>query len=350
MATDSGPSASSLSGYALLRREPWRFSFYQAMRILESEFPRDSQWGYGRKASDDPVRLAQEPSMIMAPSSLSEFATDSGRPPRLSVLFYGLFGPQGPLPFHLTEYARERVLHHQDDALVAFLDMFHHRLLTYFYRIWADATPTANLERHTDVYAQQLNSIFGLIEGPNHPTDRMPNQLKRFFSGHLGSEVKHPEALLDILKSILTMPVFLEEFVGRWLVIEDRDLLRIHGQLSSQRLGRQATLGGRTWQKGNKFRLRIGALSLAQYLSLLPGGGLLEKVVSAVDSYIGGELDWDMNLVLAKDEATPTRPGTFGQLGWTTWLVDGPQETDLDDLALNPSQTKIDNVLGSVAR
>ena len=106
----------------------------------------------------------------------------------------------------------------------------------------------------------------------------------------MASGVKHPEALLDILKSILTMPVYLEEFVGRWLVIEDGDLLRIHSLLPSQRLGRQATLGRRTWQKINKFRLRIGPLSMQQYLSLLPGGGLLEKVVSAVDSYIGASL------------------------------------------------------------
>ncbi len=350
MATDGGSSTPSLSGYDLLRREPWRFSFYQAMRILEAEFKRDSQWGYGRKASDDPIRLAQEPSMIMAPASLSEYAAEPDRPPRLSVLFYGLFGPQGPLPLHLTEYARERVLHHQDDALISFLDMFHHRLLTYFYRIWADATPTVNLERHDDVYARQLNALFGLLEGSQFPADRMPNRLKRFFAGHLASEVKHPEALLDILKSILTMPVYLEEFVGRWLVIEDGDLLRIHSLLPSQRLGRQATLGRRTWQKINKFRLRIGPLSMQQYLSLLPGGGLLEKVVSAVDSYIGGELDWDMNLVLARGEATPTRPGKFGQLGWTSWLVQGPVNADLDDLQLNPSQTNIDNVLGSVAR
>lgn len=350
MATDGGSSTPSLTGYDLLRREPWRFSFYQAMRILESEFQRDSQWGYGRKAVDDPVRLAQEPSMIMAPASLSEFTVEQGRPPRLSVLFYGLFGPQGPLPFHLTEYARERVLHHQDDSLIAFLDMFHHRLLTYFYRIWADSTPTVNLERHDDVFARQLNAVFGLLEGDEFPADRMPNRLKRFFSGHLASEAKHPEALLDILKSILTMPVYLEEFVGRWLLIEHRDLLRIHSLFDSQRLGRQATLGRRTWQKINKFRLRIGPLSMKQYQSLLPGGGLLEKVVSAVDSYIGGELDWDMNLVLARTDATPTRPGAFGQLGWTSWLVEGPVTMDLDDLELNPSQTNIDNVLGSVAR
>jgi type VI secretion system protein ImpH len=35
----------------------------------------------------------------------------------VSILSFGLFGPNGPLPVHMTEYARERIHHHQDTSL-----------------------------------------------------------------------------------------------------------------------------------------------------------------------------------------------------------------------------------------
>ena len=70
-----------------------------------------------------------------------------GRPPRLQVRLFGLFGPNGPLPLHITEYARERLRHAGDPTLSRFLDVFHHRFLALFYRAWAQAQPHVNRDR-----------------------------------------------------------------------------------------------------------------------------------------------------------------------------------------------------------
>ncbi|MGV8763016.1 type VI secretion system baseplate subunit TssG, partial [Pseudomonas aeruginosa] len=59
--------------------------------------------------------------------------------PRLDQFFFGLTGPNGPLPLHLTEYARERQRNVNDATFKRFMDVFHHRLLTLFYRAWAEA-------------------------------------------------------------------------------------------------------------------------------------------------------------------------------------------------------------------
>ena len=69
------------------------------------------------------------------------------RPARLLVHFFGLFGPNGPLPLHLTEYARDRRRNHATRPSRASLDLFHHRLLSLFYRAWANAQPTVSLDR-----------------------------------------------------------------------------------------------------------------------------------------------------------------------------------------------------------
>ena len=65
-----------------------------------------------------PMRLAQEPSVTHAPASLAGYEPGAdGRRDRLLVHFFGLFGPDGPLPLHLTEYARDRQRNHDDPTL-----------------------------------------------------------------------------------------------------------------------------------------------------------------------------------------------------------------------------------------
>ncbi len=65
----------------------------------------------------------------------------------VAIYSFGLFGPNGPLPTHLTEYVHERIVHHQDHSLAAFADIFHHRATLLFYRAWADAQPAVSLDR-----------------------------------------------------------------------------------------------------------------------------------------------------------------------------------------------------------
>ena len=62
--------------------------------------------------------------LIHAPTALSHWEPGTeGRPDRMLVHFFGLFGPDGPLPLHLTEHARDRRRHHQDPHFLRFADM-----------------------------------------------------------------------------------------------------------------------------------------------------------------------------------------------------------------------------------
>ncbi|WP_313651069.1 type VI secretion system baseplate subunit TssG, partial [Pseudomonas soli] len=66
------------------------------------------------------------------------------------------------LPLHLTEYMRERQRNHADPTSKRFLDVFHHRLLSLFYRAWAEARPTVSHDRPGDDYwAARLAALSG---------------------------------------------------------------------------------------------------------------------------------------------------------------------------------------------
>ncbi|OYU89442.1 MAG: type VI secretion protein, partial [Burkholderiales bacterium PBB5] len=128
---------------AALASEPWRFDFFQALRQIDARQPQRPRLGTARRPADEAVRLGQTPAMSFAPATLHGLRQpEGGGVPRIDVRFFGLFGPNGPLPLHLTEYARERQLHHGDETLARFADLFHHRLLLLFYRAWAQAQPT----------------------------------------------------------------------------------------------------------------------------------------------------------------------------------------------------------------
>ena len=46
-----------------------------------------------------------------------------------------------------AEYARQRLLHHGDATFARFADMFHHRMVSLFYRAWAQAKPCVQHDR-----------------------------------------------------------------------------------------------------------------------------------------------------------------------------------------------------------
>ena len=328
--------------YRSLADEPYRFDFFQALRLIECSNTENSRIGSSQRPNDDPVRLAQEPSLAFAPSTISEFEIrEAGMPPRMSVLFFGLFGPNGPLPLHLTEYARERIRNHGDEAFAAFADIFHHRFATLFYRAWADAQPTTSFDRPLDDrFAARVSSLIGNGYEPGESRDDL-NYVRLNFAARFLNQTRNGEGLLAVLSAYYDMPVSLEQYVGQWLRIPGTLQWRLGENPESGSLGLTSTLGEKVWQCQQKFRLEIGPLNLQDYQRLLPGGKGLGSLVKLVSSYVGDELDWELKLLLKGEEIRPVSLGQYGQLGWTSWLPSSYSADQFDQLCLNPMQEVI---------
>ena len=124
------------------------------------------------------------------------------------VHFFGLFGPDGPLPLHLTEYARDRSRNHRDPSLQRFADIFHHRALSLFYRAWANSRPTISFDRpEDDRFALYTGALIGLGMESLRNRDAMPDLTKLHFAGHLSCQTRHAEGLASILSEFFKMPV-----------------------------------------------------------------------------------------------------------------------------------------------
>jgi type VI secretion system protein ImpH len=325
--------------HADLAAAPWAWSFFQAMRRLEALHRDRPRFGHSVRPAQDAIRLAQLPSVEFAPATLAGWdAEHDGNPARMLVHFFGLFGPDGALPLHLTEYARDRTRNNRDPSFQHFADIFHHRAMSLFYRAWANSRPTVSFDRpEDDRFALYAGALVGLGMDSLHDRDAMPDLTKLHFAGHLACQTRHAEGLSSILSAFFDVPVRVECFVGTWLPLSAADRTRLGESPRTASLGRTALLGGRVWSRQHKFRVVLGPLDLADYRRLLPGGLSFHRLIPIVRNYVGDTLIWDVNLILRREQVPPIRLGRDGQLGWTTWLMPRNAATDATDLYLDAS-------------
>jgi len=319
-----------------LQDEAYKYGFFHALRLIECVNTDKPLIGQSKRALEDPVRFGQEITLAFEPSTLSRLsAGKSGLPPRLNQYFLGLFGANGPMPLHITEYIKGRMHHSNDYTQARFADLFHHRMISLFYRARANTEPTFNFDRPNDRFSGYVGSLFGIGDESLLQRDAMPDLAKYHYSGYLAHHAKNVDGLKAIISDFFKLPVKLEQFVGEWLTIEKSDLSRL-GTLGSSDLGMSTVLGSRVWGCQHKFRLVFGALTLQQYESLLPAGQRLKKLIAIVHNYIGYELVWDINLILKAKEVEGVRLGKSGRLGWTSWLGLSASVKDANPLILNP--------------
>lgn len=69
--------------------------------------PRIEPIGTARRPQAELFRLRQSPSLTFAPREIADVKQANGRL-KIRLLGLGMFGPNGPLPIHVTEIARER--------------------------------------------------------------------------------------------------------------------------------------------------------------------------------------------------------------------------------------------------
>ena len=326
--------------YQALHDAPYEFDFFQALRRIDATHADRPRLGEASRPTDDAVRIGQIPSLIFAPATLAEFTpSEGGGPARLSTYFFGMFGPSGALPLHLTEYVRDRVRNSGDPTLARFADIFHHRMLSLFYRAWATTQPAVGFDRPgADRFGNYVASLFGLGLPALRDRDGMADLAKLHFAGRFALQTRHAEGLRAIVADYFKVPVEIEQFFPEWVSLPRESLCMLGASEVTGTLGSTASIGDRFHVYHHKFRIRIGPITYADFCRLLPDGRSLSRLAPLVRNYIGDELSWDVLLILLREEVPSTTLGTAGRLGWTSWLGARPHDDDAADLVLEPGR------------
>lgn len=318
-----------MSSLDRLREEPYGFTLFAALRLLEQLYPERPRLGEARRASDDAIRLAQPPHLIFAPSDVTALGRTADGTPRLEQYSFGVFGPNGALPLHLTEYAFERAAHRGDPGVADFINAFQHRFIALFYRAWADGDPAVNLDRPaSDRFVRCLGALVGLAPPAARAASPLAAGAALGRAALFGRSTRSAASLERALSDYFGLEIKIRQFVGGWLEIPDESRARLGVMTGGGALGLGATLGSSSWQCQHQFEISLGPLDYAAFERFLPGSPAFDELTGIVRFFTNDEWFWQLRPTLAANQAPGIALGRTGRLGWTGWLGGRPGKVD----------------------
>jgi len=341
MAAESGSENSGLKGSPLeraLREDGPSFEFFQAVTLLHRLEGREP---VGRFADpqDEAVRFRVNNHLAFPASQIHELEGADDAPYRMLVNFMGLTGPMGVLPYCYSELILERE-REKDDALARFFDIFNHRMISFFYRAWEMYRfPVTYSLGDQDTFTHHLLDLIGMGTPGLQERQPIPDEAFLHYIGVLAMQSRSALALEQIIADYFDVPVEVEQFAGAWYRLDSssQSCLR-EGQSLNEQLGGGAAIGDEIWNQQSRVRIKLGPLKMARYQEFLPGGSAYEPLRAITRFFANGELDFDAQLILQREEVPSCEVGatdSMPRLGWVSWLKSVPLQADPGDTVLN---------------
>ncbi len=318
--------------------EPYRFGFFQAVRLLERVYADHEPVGQDADANREVVRFRTRQTFSFPACEIHELTHNpeqDGAPPEMMVSFMGLTGPLGVLPHQYTELLMDRA-RYRDTASWSFLDIFNHRLISLFYRVWEKYHfPIAYERTGEDQFTGYLFDLIGM--GTNGLRGRLSfkDQGLLFYGGLIAQRPHSATAIGAIVGDYFDVSSNVAQFVGEWLKLGD-NVTRL-GSANSQ-LGLSTIAGNKVWSDQSKFSVRIGPMNLKKFITFVPVGSAFKPLTEIVRLLVGLEFEFNIQLVLERDEVPFCVLGSDQngpRLGWTSWLKTLDSVRDDDQVVLS---------------
>ncbi|PLV61497.1 type VI secretion system baseplate subunit TssG [Erwinia sp. B116] len=299
-------------------------NFYRFCQLLEQSQPDKPVTGSSWQLRHEPVRFRPHPGMGFPASEIKglEAPEHPHLPPTIRVTFMGLYGVESPLPTHyINDITQCREGY---EATADFLDIFNHRLIAQYYRIWRKyAYPATFAEGGTDKTSQYLLGLAGLgIDGcaetiatpasrflallpvmllPGRTAEGMAS-LVRLLAPDTQAKVWHHDKRRVPLKKPLCMSV-----------------------RTPATLKRRPVMGAYATDVNGQVLMQLTTTNRAEVQGWLPGGDLHTDLTALLHVYLGSRLDVRLQLRVERSllpDATLSSQPRMGdaQLGRTAIL------------------------------
>ena len=339
MGTESGTPSPDLRPSApweeALDDAPESFTFFQAVRLLHRRFPDRRPIGEFAHPSEEVVRFSVNPSLAFPAGDVQDLLLDPEAPPRLQVNFMGLVGHMGVLPVQYSLLIDEQAAAEgEPDPFRDFLDIFHHRILSLFYKAWERSHFWVAFERgEEDPVTCRLLDLVGLGTEDLRGRMSLRDEALLFYSGLLGSQHRSAVALEQLLEDHFQVPAAVEQFAGGWYGLSAQSRCRLDDEEElGGSLGDGTVVGDEVWDPHARVRIRIGPLRRERYDEFLPGGSAHQDLRDMTRFFSDGQFDFQVQLVLDRRDVPGMVLGEDTEsalpLGWCTWIRTRPFSRD----------------------
>jgi len=326
MASESRKQSPDLNNDSLaevleqLRREPFQFSFFQAVRLLHHIGVTRKSVGEFAQPAAEAVRFSVNSTLAFPASEIQALEWPANAPPKMTVNFMGLTGPIGTLPLYYTEFVADRN-RNRDTAIRDFFDIFNHRMISLFYRAWQkhQFAESFTADENTRLTSYILD-VIGLGTAGLQERQEIPDKTLTFYSGLLARHAKSVSALENLIGDYFDVPVQVEDFIGVWRRL-DASTQCLLEEDESCGLGTSAVVGDEVFDH-SRVRIRLGPLTREQYRDFLPDGQAY-AAIKALTKAFSTEVEYELQLLLAAEEVPGcTLDAGLGgpPLGWLTWI------------------------------
>ena len=336
--------------------QPYRFEYFQAVRMLELWLKRHGTAQQGvvanflrfQNSTSLNFPVSQLESMQTEPRELDRDARSLGvalqsatlKYVRITPAFMGLLGANGALPAHYTERIAAHVLYEKDEGPRAFLDTFSNRSLALFYEAWRKYRLELKYAVDgKDTFLPLLLSLAGLgnetlrtrLGDADH--GGVLDESIGYFAASMRQKPASAVQIARVLSEYFGRPVKAEQFIGCWYDVPPEQQTALGGVNAT--LGAGAMSGSRVWQRDLRMRLVIGPLERASFDNFLPGGQAARALKSMLTMFTGVAIEYEIQLVLRAADvvgATLAEERSGGRLGWDTFLPTAAESGDRSDV------------------
>ncbi len=311
------------------------YDFFVTVGMIERLFPEAARIGGEGPYAREPVRFRHDPSLVFNTADVSTIAwrevprsaEDALSPKRhrfeITTTFLGLSGAASPLPLYLSE----EIAQAQDTDLIRreFLDIFHHRLVSFVFRIGVKFDiAREHATDGSDEWSKRLLATCGLDAWSRRRPKHIPLWRLLRLAPVLGSQVRSARAIEVALKDLCgeaigDATVEVLQFAGGWVPLDadQRTLLQNRNSV----LGRSSVLGVQCYHRGGKAVVVIGPLH-ENFRRFLQDGDMYPAVCELLGMMVNEPIEFELDLVLAEHARPPFLLGVDagGKLGTDSWL------------------------------
>ncbi|WP_454743140.1 type VI secretion system baseplate subunit TssG [Cupriavidus necator] len=290
-------------------------NFFRLCELIELCAPQCAPLGTTDSPADEPVRFRSNGRLGFPGREIDTVEHDRDHPdlpPVVRTTFLGLYGVDARMPSYFVDEIAQR----RDGAepLAAFLDLFHHRIVTQFYRVARKYRyPVGFRPGGQDEVSRYLLSLLGLGFGSAPAEGTVGTRKLLSMLGLASQRSRTAEGLAGVLQhAVPDAHIAIEEFYPVWVRLDTTEPMP---------LGENCVLGRGFYDRANTVRVVITPQTREAVLGLLPGRTMHQEVMALLRFYLAYEAQAHLEMHVKPSLMPPPALNSEQvSLGYTTQL------------------------------